>query len=37
MQVKPFLGFLQVFEKSIIGFPQGFPQMYDCQNKPISQ
>jgi hypothetical protein len=33
MDIKFFLRFLQVFQKSITGFPQGFPQIYDRQNK----
>src|SRR5260370_35441504 len=33
MQIRFLLRFLPVFEKSIMGFPQGFPQIYDRQNK----
>src|SRR5713101_10198408 len=33
MDIKFSLKFVQIFEKCIIGFPQGFPQVYDRQNK----
>jgi len=33
MEIKFSLKFVQIFEKGIIGFPQGFPQIYDHQNK----